>query len=304
MMDSEPQQMPEPHSPPGIPPMLRLVLYLVSLGIAWLIIAVTAGIVMAVFSLGNRIDPTQLGTSLSFLSAVYLPLSAVTVLITWGFVTYVDRRPIETLGFAFQGSWLAELLLGLSLGFGLPVLIFIVCYVMGWTQVTGSLFASAPSRIFTILLQTLALMIAVAVNEETIVRGYILQSLKLQYGGPAALVISSILFGLAHLGNPGALFTAFIGTFLAGMALGYAYLITKRLWLPIALHFSWNFTLGPVLGFPVSGIDLPGWIQQRVTGPALWTGGKFGPEAGIMGLAVWIIAIPVIIWFVRRVYRP
>jgi membrane protease YdiL (CAAX protease family) len=75
---------------------------------------------------------------------------------------------------------------------------------------------------------------------------------------------------------------SFIGLVAAGLFLAYAYVITRQLWLPIGLHIGWNFFEGNVFGFPVSGLETFKLITLRVHGPELWTGGAFGPEAGLI----------------------
>lgn len=230
----------------------------------------------------GEIQPGMMPITLGIMAIFYLPYTIAVVFFTRHFVILVDKRPFETFGLARGGGWAAELWLGLALGFGLPALIFAVSYLAGWTKITGSLFTQPPSRILVVLAQTLVALVGVAVTEEMIVRGYILQTLKWGYGTATALIASSLLFGLVHLFNPGAAFLAFLGTAGAGLFLGYCYLVTKRLWLPIGWHFGWNFALGPIFGFPVSGMDIPAWVVQKTSGPTLWTGGRFGPEASLM----------------------
>ena len=93
-------------------------------------------------------------------------------------------------------------------------------------------------------------------------------------------------------------------TLAAGLILGYGYLATERLWLPIGFHFSWNFALGPIFGFPVSGIDLPAWLMHNPSGPVVWTGGAFGPEAGVLGIIAMALGWLGIRYFRRLWYRP
>jgi hypothetical protein len=109
------------------------------------------------------------------------------------------------------------------------------------------------------------------------------------------VLISSILFALGHLGNPHVAWNAILGLALSGAFLAYGYLRTRQLWLPIGLHIGWNFFEGSVFGFQVSGLEnFPRLIVQTVHGPELFTGGAFGPEAGLVllpGLALGVILI-------------
>jgi hypothetical protein len=63
-----------------------------------------------------------------------------------------------------------------------------------------------------------------------------------------------------------------------------AYRYAGNLWFPIAIHFAWNFLLGTVLGLVVSGQSHlgGGWKMLNLYGPALFTGGAFGLEGGLI----------------------
>lgn len=302
MTDMEPAPQPRQRSA-DVPAVARLILYLVAAGIAAGIVSLLVVAAAAIISPGLLSNIQQLAASFDVLAVSSILTAPIILTITWLFVVYLDRRPFETLGYALQGTWTAEIGLGLALGIGMPLLVFAIYYAVGWTQVTGSLLTQPPGRSALILAETVLAMIAVAINEETIVRGYVLQILKVRYGVTAALVVSTLFFAIAHSANPGTTFMSFLGVFAAGLMLGYAYLASGRLWLPLAIHFGWNFTLGPVLGFPVSGIEISSWIKQVVTGPALWTGGRFGPEAGMFGFLVWTLGIAIIRWFARYTRR-
>lgn len=279
----------EEHSRGGILPIIKLLAYFFALGFGLLLTAA----VVAMFV------PPAGPTDLKFFAAFAVPYAAVTVLVTLAFVIFVDKRPVETLGLNRRGSWIAELWFGAPLGAALIALVFIVSYAAGWTKITGSLFFDTPDRAVPVLVAAFVVMVSVAVAEEVIIRGYVLQTLRWGYGTPVALIGSSVLFGVMHLFNPGAGLHAVGGTLAAGLILAYAYLLTGRLWLPIGIHFGWNLALGPVFGFPVSGIEIPAWIDQTTEGPVLWTGGEFGPEAGLLGIIAVILGALAIRWFGR-----
>ncbi|MBF7011644.1 type II CAAX endopeptidase family protein [Novosphingobium resinovorum] len=128
--------------------------------------------------------------------------------------------------------------------------------------------------------------------EEAVFRGVIQRQLEAVFGTWAALAVTSAFFGFAHLMNPGAsLFAAFAIACEAGILLGAAYLVTRRLWAPIGLHMGWNFTQGWIWSIPVSGGGTPrGLVETRLSGPELLTGGAFGLEASGVALVVATIA--------------
>jgi hypothetical protein len=152
--------------------------------------------------------------------------------------------------------------------------------------------------------QLLNLLIAAAVvpafMEELIFRGILFRWIEEFAGSWAALVVTSALFGLAHIYNPNATwFSSFAIAVEAGMLLGGAYMLTRSLWLPIGLHAAWNFTQGFVFDVPVSGLDQKGLVEAKLSGPELLSGGAFGLEASVIALAiaaaagVWLLVLAV-----------
>ena len=141
-----------------------------------------------------------------------------------------------------------------------------------------------------------ALFLCIAVFQEFAVRGCIFQTLERRYGSGTALAASSLFFGLLHLGSPveglstgqwlmGPLFLSLE----TGLLFSAAYLLTRRLWLPIGLHWGWNFFETSIYGTANSGAwenDPNTLFAGHVHGSFLWTGGAFGPEASLIGLCV------------------
>jgi len=146
--------------------------------------------------------------------------------------------------------------------------------------------------------------------EELLVRGYLLRNLaeglglgtiSTRWALLLAWLFTSALFGFLHAGNPNASAVSSANIGLAGLFLGLGILLTGELAIPIGLHIAWNFFQGNVFGFPVSGTRVSDAtlfaIQQR--GPAQWTGGAFGPEAGLIGLVAIAIGSGLILLWVR-----
>lgn len=125
-----------------------------------------------------------------------------------------------------------------------------------------------------------------ALGEELAFRGFVLQYVVSGYGKWVALAGSGILFGILHKDNPGATWLSVVNTALFGILFGYALVRSHDLWLPIGLHFGWNATL-PFLGVELSGltIKIAGYTLVWNTGD-MWSGGKYGPEAGLTATAV------------------
>jgi hypothetical protein len=140
-----------------------------------------------------------------------------------------------------------------------------------------------------------------APEEELVNRSILLSGLAITLGGRSntAVLITAVAFGLGHLANPGASAASALGNALGGLIYGYAMVMSGRLWLPIGLHFAWNFVQGPVLGFPVSGFAMGGFQQIHDLGPAWLTGGSYGPEAGAVGIAFRFVELALVFFYVR-----
>ena len=140
-----------------------------------------------------------------------------------------------------------------------------------------------------------------AIAEEIIFRAILFRWIEVFAGSWAALILSSLLFGLSHVANPNADLISTIGIMLeGGILLGAAYMLTRRLWFPMGIHASWNLTQGEVFDVPVSGIDSHGLIDAKLQGPALLTGGGFGLEASLISIIIGTAAGLAILWLAVR----
>lgn len=139
------------------------------------------------------------------------------------------------------------------------------------------------------------------IYEEVFFRALLLSGLVVVLGGRKwlALIISAVAFGIIHLNNPGASALSAFGNALGGIIYGMAFLGGKNLWLPMGLHFSWNFSQGPIFGFPVSGMDFGGMVIQEPTGSALLNGGAYGPEAGLVGIVFRFVIMLLVVLYLQ-----
>lgn len=220
----------------------------------------------------------------------------------------IDRRRIKTFGFHLKKTWWTDLLFGFSLGAILMSMIFFIELIFGWVSIGNTIhFNSASSGFTGSFLVFVFYFACLGIFEEYLSRGYLLKNLAegfhLKIIGPKASVmiswfLISIIFGLAHIGNPGTTVISVINLVLLGLTMGAGFILTGELAIPIGLHVSWNVFQGIVFGFPVSGVTFPSEIVSLVTinqhGPEIWTGGPFCPEAGLLGLGAAIIGMVLI----------
>jgi len=168
---------------------------------------------------------------------------------------------------------------GLAAGVLIFSLIVGVAAVLGVYHITGG---GTWGSFLTILF---AMGIGPGFREELLFRGVLFRFGEELGGSWFALVFSSVLFGMAHMGNNGEswISTAFIAIE-AGILLGATYMLTRNLWMCMALHAAWNVTQGFVWDVPVSGFPVKGLVTARLSGSPLLTGGPFGLEASIIAL--------------------
>jgi hypothetical protein len=209
-----------------------------------------------------------------------------------GEVQYFERRDVSEL--APDGA-ARRVAAGIVLGAALFSVVFALLALGGYVQ--HPRFGG-----FTGVPEQLATSFAAAVGEELVFRGAIFRIADERLGTAAALFISSILFGLVHAANPGATPVSTVAIAVeAGALLGMAYSASGSLWLPMGLHFGWNFTEGGIFGTAVSGGQSHGLIESVLSGPTLVTGGAFGPEASVITVAVCLAATAVAgVWTVRH----
>jgi membrane protease YdiL (CAAX protease family) len=177
---------------------------------------------------------------------------------------------------------------GVLLGIGLFTATMLIIGVLGGFRLAG--WGS-----FGGFVSAAGLMIAVAVAEEVLFRGVLFRIVEEWTGTWGALAISAVLFGALHLLNPGATIGGALAVMVAGSMLAAAYVATRALWLPIGLHFGWNFAETGIFSATVSGSDgtRVGLLRSAFDGPAILTGGGFGPEASIV--AVLVCAVPIVL---------
>ena len=232
------------------------------------------GIIVVVIAASLGLDVTSIifGNVLNFIATT----GSIYIARRW-----LDKMSFESLGLKLSQQALVDVLVGIGITVVQMGLIFVAMFGLGWLTFEG--FAWEFDPITTVITGVLTFFIGfifVGWNEELLSRGYHLQTIASGTNLFWGVIISSAVFGILHLGNPGATWVSTAGIFFAGIYLAYGYIRTKQLWLPIGLHIGWNFCEGVVFGFPVSGLDIYALTRIEVTGPEIWTGGAFGPEAG------------------------
>jgi membrane protease YdiL (CAAX protease family) len=212
-----------------------------------------------------------------------LQLIVPTLLAYWVLVRWVERRPARELA---TPAPLRDVAVGVLAGCAYISSVVAVLWLLGAYAVidTRSDIQFAGGLLIA--------GIGAGVSEEILFRGVLFRIVEEGLGTWAALLASALVFGFAHINNPGATVWSSVAIAIeAGLLLGLVYQVTRSLPTCMALHASWNFTQGNVYGSAVSGMTSKNsWLVPRVTGPEWLTGGPFGLEASVVAAAIGALA--------------
>jgi len=259
-------------------PLVAMIISIVLLMVASLVAPFVIGIIAGVADPSFQSTPAEIKTLLT--GRYLLPASiveiAASVLVYKLVIRHLGDRPRDDLTLAgaardgghgvLAGAVVFSVIVGLAALFG-------VYHITG-----GGSWSS-----FVTILVGMGLM--PGFREELLFRGVLFRFLE-EFGGSwTALLLTSALFGLAHLMNQGATwFSSFAIAVEAGILLGAVYMLTRNLWMAMGLHAAWNFTQGFIWDVPVSGFPVDGLVTARLDGPPLLSGGTFGLEASLIAL--------------------
>ncbi len=154
---------------------------------------------------------------------------------------------------------------------------------------------ASPIVTWDIFLFTAILLVAGSAGEEILFRGFGFQTLLQSWGPFTTIFTVGALFGVMHSANPSSSWLGILNTSGFGVLFGYAFLRSGDLWLPIGLHFGWNFTL-PLFGANVSGLTIKLIGHEMVwKAGTLWSGGEYGPEGSLLTSIV-LVALALYLW--------
>ncbi|KFF19414.1 CPBP family intramembrane glutamic endopeptidase [Flavobacterium hydatis] len=253
-------------------------------------------ICMAFVIIGQQIAGKLLGLTpldknyRNLIKGIIVSLLAITSYIIF-FKKYEKREVTElsTNGIA------RNLIVGTLIGAVLQSLTILVIYLNG----SFSIISVNPVS-FIIIPLTIAFTIAII--EEILIRGIIFRVMEEKLGSYIALIISALIFGALHLPNAGStLLSGLCIAVEAGLLLGAAFMYSRNLWFPIALHFAWNFTQSGIFGAITSGNEKSNsLLVTKIEGSTFITGGEFGPEGTIQAAIFCTIATVILLFLCHK----
>ncbi len=215
---------------------------------------------------------------------------------------------LDHLGLKWDHYPIWNLLAGFAISTMAMTGIFLIEWLVGAIRITGVI----ANPVNTVegqelsLITGLSMVVFLASLEELLSRSMFLGRLLLVLRDRRwlAIVIAAALSGLNHTANPHASVISVIGNTLIGLMAAIAFVGSRRIWLPIGLHVAWNYVQGFIFGFPISGTQIVGIVNQQHVGPELLTGGAYGPEAGLVGMIFGFVRIALVIawltWVSKR----
>ena len=191
-----------------------------------------------------------------------------------------EKRKARSMGFVKKGA-VPQYLIGILCGFAVFSAIFFICLLMGGVELSG--FSEfTPEKIGILVLFFFGYLIQ-GMGEEVFCRGYLMSSISRRYSLTVGVLVSSLVFAVLHLSNPGISILAFINLFLYGVFSALLMIRFNNIWIAGAFHSLWNFTQGNFYGVSVSGMgSMPSVLVSAQTDAASFiNGGAFGLEGGV-----------------------
>lgn len=221
---------------------------------------------------------------------------------------YVDKESLTSLGLHFNKLALLDVIIGVVIGALIMTGMYFTLLYAGlikfesfswWMENVGPDLNFSTAGI-SIMLGMILQFTIVAWWEEITFRGIFLQNISKGLGLTWGVILSTIIFALIHLGNPGATVLSTALIMIVTLQLVYAYLKSGQLWLPIGLHLGWNFFQASIFGFSSSGHSSPTMITQSPIGPDWLSGGNFGAENSILIIPFTLGSLFLIHWWIGK----
>ena len=249
-----------------------------------------AVIVLASIIIGQQLFPKIPGVSLlnldarNFIKGIFVSILALGSY--WLFYRKYENRVITELS---TNGICKKLFAGILTGGGLQTLTILVIYLYGGFKII------AVNPVSTLIIP-FTVAFTVAIMEEVLLRGIVFRITEEKWGSTIALIISGVIFAGLHLVNPHVTLISALCITAVGVLLGAAYMYYRSLWVPISIHFAWNFTQNGIFGAITSGNEkTSSLLSTQITGPEILTGGGFGPEGSIQAVLFCLITAVIIL---------
>ncbi len=195
--------------------------------------------------------------------------------------SWYEKRKITELSYSSFGS---NANLGFFTGFLLQSSFIFVIYIAGSYTID-------QVNPFSFMIPSLTMALTAGFVAEIMIIGIVFRLIEKQFGTAVAIIIMFVLFIIAHSGvKDGNIVSLLATSIVAGVLLPAAYVFSRNLWLPIFLHFAWDFTEPGIYGAINPSISITkSLFDSRISGPRLLTGGPLGPQNSIQAFIICIV---------------
>jgi hypothetical protein len=214
-------------------------------------------------------------------------ISFFVVLATW-IVSRMEKRPLDDYGIPPRQAFGKRFWEGSVWGFAALSILLLILRLSGHFQIDSV--ALAGSAVFRYALGWAVVFLAVSVSEELAFRGYWLFSFSRRMRFWPAALFTSVVFGAAHLGNPGENALGILQVIAVGLLLCLTLRRTGNLWFALGFHAAWDWAETFFYGTPDSGLlGIGRFLNSSVQGPTWLTGGSAGPEGSVLVFFVFVL---------------
>ena len=279
---------PDPISPKEKSPFLKAIIVLAKLIAYAIALVITCGLAFSLIALlapdlsmeGMQADTISDWKSMTIL---YLGLLMGTFLTTLFFRKIVDKQPFSTVGMSVEGMGI-KLLKGIVWALGILTLSFVLLNLIGAIRITDLQFEWRD------LLGFLLFFFIAALVEELIFRGYMIPLIAESFHFFPAILLAALVFALVHIPNANFTWIGFLNIFFGGVLMGVLFIKFQNLYVPLGLHWIWNYYQGNILGFGVSGHEVESLLSLEMNGLDWLTGGEFGLEGSVITTGLLLLA--------------
>jgi uncharacterized protein len=219
----------------------------------------------------------------------------IVALLAAGIMTRIEKRPFGAYGMPLLEAFGRLFWQGVVWGLAFETIVMsAICVLRGFSF--GTLALSSRELATNALLWAIG-MVLVGTFEEFFFRGYALFTLASGLGFWPAAILLSMIFGAAHLSNPGEGWVGALSVFIFGIFSCFTLRRTGNLWFAIGLHAAGDFAETFIFSVPDSGMLATGHLlNSSIHGPRWLTGGTIGPEGSAIAFALFVIYFAAFHW--------
>jgi membrane protease YdiL (CAAX protease family) len=203
-----------------------------------------------------------------------------------------EKRNITELS---ANRFIKHSVIGSITGFILQAVFILIIYVAATYSIT-------QINPVSVLITPFAFALTAGFVAEILIVGVVFRLMEEQIGTILTLIFFIILFAFLHINARGASLISVSATAIqAGFLLPASYVCSRSLWLPVFLHFGWDFAEPGVFGGTNASTSLTQILfSSKIAGYPLVTGGEAGPQGSLQALVLCFIAGTMFLYIAKQ----